>query len=86
MSVISWMSAFQGCPLRGVPLYLYVSYNTPGVSGVSHKIHHDVPETSMQKESTDAIVTWRCCHEFPTQTSMQTTLSHFKANILLQSD
>ena len=40
----------------------------------------------MQKKSTAAIVTWRCCHQFPTQTSMQTMLNHFKSNILLQCD
>ena len=27
LSIISWMSAFQGCPLRGVPLYS-LSYTT----------------------------------------------------------
>ena len=25
LSVISWVSAFQGCPLKGVPLYSFVS-------------------------------------------------------------
>ena len=25
MSAISWVSAIQGCPLRGVPLYLFIA-------------------------------------------------------------
>ena len=38
LSVISWVSAFQGCPLRGVPLYVEQNGSTNPCPFVTYSV------------------------------------------------
>ena len=58
LSVISWVSAFQECPLSGVPLYLCYPkymYHSCAIAYIYDVIVLDIPLTALREVNSNMI-------------------------------